>query len=152
MIPSTDDVEEIFQRGRALLVGDEGGVGMGSTLTVAVVRRFKAGLIVRFEEIGDRNVAEQFRGRTLLIGAKDARPLASDEYYLHDLVGLEVSTAAGEVVGRVAEVYEIGPGYCLGVDDGERERLIPFSRQIVREVDLAAGRIVIDPTPGLLAL
>ena len=154
LIPATDDVDDVYRPGRRLDVGDEHGRHLEpkTTITVAAARSFKRGLIARFEEIRDRNVAEQFRGRTLLISFDQARPLDPNEFYLHDLAGLEVVLKDGAVVGRVAEVYEVGTGYFLGVDDGERERLIPFSRRLVREVDLDAGRIVIDPADGLLDL
>jgi ribosomal 30S subunit maturation factor RimM len=58
----------------------------------------------------------------------------------------------GQHVGRVVEIYETGPGHMLEVDDGARRRLIPFSDQLVREVDVKAGRIVIEAIPGLLDL
>lgn len=154
VLPATDDVALVYEPGRTLTVGDADGGALGPdvTLTVAVAREFKGGLIIRFDGLIDRNSADQFRGRTLLIRAEDTRPLEQGEYFLHDLAGLEVTLLNGEVVGRVAEIYEGATDYLLGVDDGERERLIPFSGQIVREVDLVAGRIVIEPTPGMLTL
>ncbi len=153
-MPATDDVAGVFAPGRELRLGDaEGRADVDvATLTVVKARAFKGGLIVRFAAIEDRRAAEALRGRTLLIQAGDARPLEADEYFLHDLVGLEVFAADGERVGRVVEVYEGGPGHFLGVDDGEREHVIPFTRQIVRRVDLEAGRIVIEVIAGLLEL
>jgi 16S rRNA processing protein RimM len=117
---------------------------------VQAARPFKGGLIIRFEGVEDRSAAEPLRDRTLLLAVEEVRPLEANEYFLHDLSGLEVKTIAGEVIGRVLEVYEAGPSHFLGVDDGERERLIPFTGQIVREVDMEAGTIVIEPIPGLL--
>ncbi len=86
----------------------------------------------------------------MLIARQDARPLEEGEYFLHDLVGLEVSLADGGRVGRVSEVYEGGATRFLAVDDGARELLIPFTRGIVREVDMEDRRITIAPPPGLL--
>jgi 16S rRNA processing protein RimM len=88
---------------------------------------------------------------TLLVPAHEVRPLEEGEFFLHDLVGLQVETAEGQVIGRVAEVYEAGAGHFLSVV-GERERLIPFSGRLVREVDVEAGRIVIEAIPGLLEI
>ncbi|UCC75270.1 MAG: 16S rRNA processing protein RimM [Gemmatimonadota bacterium] len=152
--PATDDVAGIYSKGRSLLVGDSEGRPdeSGLALTIAGAREFKGGLIVRFDGVRQRNAAELLRGRTLLIEQAAARPLAEGEYFLHDLAGLEVCTTEGDVVGRVVEIYEGGPGHMLGVDDGARELLIPLSQEIVREVDLKAGRIVIDAIPGLLDL
>ena len=150
----TDDVEGVFAGGRSLLLGDPDGRPQAPevTLTLQAAREFKGGLIVRFEDVVDRNAAEILRGRTLLIRQQEARPLGAGEYFLHDLVGLEVRTASGEVIGRVVEVYEGGQGYTLGVEGGERELLIPFSSHFVKEVDPAAGRIVIESVPGLLEI
>ncbi len=152
--PTTDNIETVFARGRVLRVGDrEARIARPEmALTVAEVRDFKGGLIVHFEELDDRNAAEQFRGRTLLIPVDEAEPLAAGEYYLHDLVDLEVRDASGNAIGRVREIYTVGSSLLLGVDDGGRERLVPFSQRIVREVDLEKGTIVIEPPPGLLEL
>lgn len=154
MVPATDDVAGVYAQGRELRVGDADGrpAESGLSLSVQGAREFKGGLIVRFEDVRDRDAAEALRGRTLLIRREEARPLDSGEYFLHDLVGLEVWSSDGERVGRVAAVYEGGAGHFLGVDDGRRERLVPFAGRIVRNVDLEAGRIVIEPIPGLLEL
>ncbi len=151
-MPATDDVAGVYSPGREVRVGDSQGqlAEDGPRLTVQAVRAFKGGLIVRFEGLSDRNAVEPLRGRTLLLTFDEVRPLDSGEYFVHDLSGLEVRTRAGELIGRVVEVYEGGPSHLLGVDDGERERLIPFTEQIVREVDVEAGTIVIEPIPGLL--
>jgi 16S rRNA processing protein RimM len=152
--PATDDVAGIYSEGRSLLIGDSEGRPdeSGLALTIAGARGFKGGLIVRFEDVRDRNAAEVLRGRTLLISPEDARPLEAGEFFLHDLVGLEVETTDGQQVGRVVEIYESGSGHLLEVDDGTRGHLIPFSDQLVREVDVQAGRIVIEVIPGLLDL
>lgn len=150
--PATDDVAGVYAPGREFRFGDSQGQveEYELRLTVQAARAFKGGLIIRFKGVEDRNAAEPLRGRTLLLALEDVRPLEAGEYFLHDLSGLEVKTTAGEVIGRVVEVYELGPSHCLAVDDGERERLIPFTGQIVREVDMEAGTIVIEPIPGLL--
>ena len=154
MVPATDDVAGVYAQGRELRVGDADGrpAEQGLSLAVQAAREFKGGLIVRFADVRDRDAAEALRGRTLLIRGEEARPLESGEYFLHDLVGLEVWSSDGERVGRVAAVYEGAAGHFLGVDDGGRERLVPFAGRIVRQVDLEAGRIVIEVIPGLLEL
>jgi 16S rRNA processing protein RimM len=154
VVPATDDVAGVYARGRALRVGDSEGRAevYDLSLTVLGARSFKGGLIVRFEGVRDRNAAEVLSGRTLLIASEDARPLDAGEYFLHNLIGLDVVVEGGEVVGRVTNVYEGGPGPILGVDDGEREHLVPFAAPFVRQVDLEGGHIVIEPLPGLLDL
>jgi 16S rRNA processing protein RimM len=153
-MPATDDVAGVYALGRGLRLGDaEGQPYPGDAIvTVAAAREFKGGVIVHFEEVEDRNAAERLKGRTLLIAAEEARPLEDGEFFLHDLVGLEVQSSDGASVGRVVGVYEGGAVYYLGVSDGERERLIPFADAVVREVDLEGGRVVIEAIEGLLDL
>ncbi len=152
--PATDDVAGVYATGRELRAGDDRGRPAEPELVLAIeaAREFKGGLIVRFEGVGDRNAAETLRGRTLLMPASDLRPLQPGEYFLHDLVGLEVETLEGVRVGAVVEIYDGVADYILAVNDGEGERLIPFSDRIVREVDIAGRRILIEPPPGLLEL
>jgi 16S rRNA processing protein RimM len=79
-------------------------------------------------------------------------PLEEGEVYYHQLLGLEVVTLGGEVVGCVREVYETEPAHLLEVKGPERSHLIPFVKRIVKQVDLAAGRLLIEPPPGLLEI
>jgi len=153
-MPATDDVAGVYAEGRELRLGDATGRPYAgeASLTVTATRGSKGGLIVHFAEVGDRNAADLLRGRTLLIAADEARPLEKDEFFFHDLVGLEVETADGRRVGRVVEIYEGGAVPYLGVSDGSRERLLPFARALVREVDLDGRRLVIEAMPGLLDL
>lgn len=122
------------------------------SLTIAMVRPFKGGLIIKFEDIEDRSTAEIFRGRTLLISASEAQPLDAGEYFIHDLIDLEVRDEAGTVLGRVRDVYPMGWTHMLGITVGAKELMIPFNRETVSQVDLESGFIVITPTPGLLDL
>lgn len=154
VMPATDDVAGVYAKGRDLLLGDPDGRPYLPETRVRIegVRGFKGGLLVRFDGVADRNAVEPLRGRTLLIPREDARPLEADEFFIHDLEGLEVCTVEGDRVGTVVEVYGGATVHYLGVDDGTREHLIPFSQHVIRKVDLESALIVIDPPPGLLAL
>ena len=75
-----------------------------------------------------------------------------DEFRDHQLIGLSVRTCAGDPVGVVTDVLHYGQDLLVvrrpdGPDD---EFLVPFVKQMVPEVDLAGGVLVIDPPPGLL--
>ncbi|MGR3446448.1 MAG: ribosome maturation factor RimM, partial [Paracoccus sp. (in: a-proteobacteria)] len=72
--------------------------------------------------------------------------LPDDEFYHADLIGLEVVDTGGQVLGRVRAIFDHGAGDILEVV-GRDQILLPFTRQVVPTVDLAAGRIVADP-PG----
>lgn len=151
--PHTDRAAEVFAPGRVLMVGDEDGSLSDDVLVVERVREFKRGLLVGFEGIADRDTADPHGGRFLFAPRIELTAPAEDEFYYHDLVGLEVVTVAGEVVGTVREVFETSPADLLAVEfaDGGR-RFVPLTKPIVQGIDVEGGRLVIDPPPGLLEL
>jgi 16S rRNA processing protein RimM len=155
VLPLTDRPAEVFLAGRELLLGDADGE-LGEDAGIVVVeaaRAFKRGLLVAFEGSASREDADALAGRYLLLPMEALPPLEEGEVFYHDLLGLEVETVAGEPVGVVREVFDTEPHHLLEVEgvDGRR-RLIPFAQRIVRTVDPAARRLVIDPPEGLLDL
>jgi 16S rRNA processing protein RimM len=108
-------------------------------------------MVLTLAGVNDRNAAEALRGTEVYIRQQDAAPLEEDEYFLHDLPGLQVETTAGEALGTVSEVLETGANDVLVVkrESGE-EVLIPMTREVVKALDLAAKRVVIEPIQGLL--
>jgi len=107
--------------------------------------------IIRFEGYPDRTSAERLRGTLIEIDETDLPPLAEDEYYVDDLVGLDVVTQDGDVVGRLAEVLGTGANDVYVVTrEGKKDALVPVIDGVVLTVDLEARRVVIDPVPGLL--
>lgn len=147
----TDSAEHRFAEGSVLFVTARDG-SPERTLTVTAARPHTGRLLVRFEGVGDRDAAEALRGVVLSANATELPPIDDpDEFYDHQLEGLAVLTVAGAAVGTVREVAHGAGGDLLVVDrDGGGEALIPFVRQIVPEVDVPGGRIVLDPPPGLL--
>jgi 16S rRNA processing protein RimM len=106
---------------------------------------------VRFEEVLTRDVAETLRG-ALLLADTDTLPPTGDpeEFYDHELAGLRAELLDGTVVGKVVEVVHSPAGELLELDVEGREVLVPFVRAIVPTVDVAGGRVVLDPPEGLL--
>lgn len=149
----TDAPGERFAVG-CVLGTDPPGAG---PLTVASARWHTANLLVRFAEIGDRTQVESLRGVLLTVDAAGiAMPEDEDEFHDHQLIGLAVETVAGEPVGTVRDVLHHGQDLLVvepaAGRQGRGEVLVPFVVAIAVEVDLAAGRLVIDPPPGLLDL
>jgi len=98
-----------------------------------------------------REDAEASRGQSLLVGAAELEVQAPDDFYDHQLVGCRVVDEREGEVGLVRRIWSTGAPDLLVVAaaDGQ-EHLIPCAREIMREVDLPGGRIVIDAPPGLL--
>jgi len=126
-------------------------------LTVTASRWHSGRLLVSFAEVVDRTDAELLRGVLLTVDAAEVPlPQDPDEFHDHQLTGLTVVTVSGEVVGTVSDVLHYGQDL-LSVTPAagtsrQEEVLVPFVAAIAVEVDLAAGKVVIDPPPGLLDL
>jgi 16S rRNA processing protein RimM len=82
----------------------------------------------------------------------EARALEDGEFYMHELVGLSVATAAGASIGVVAQVIEAPQGWLLEVAGEQKRHLIPFTRGVVQRVDRTERVMVIAPPNGLLEL
>ncbi|MEV1328899.1 ribosome maturation factor RimM [Micromonospora costi] len=124
------------------------------TLTVESARWHQGRLLVAFEGVLDRDVAEALRGTLVGVDSADvAPPEDPEEFHDHQLVGLSVVTPTGERLGEVARIDHAPASDLLVLRRPEgKTALIPFVRAIVPEVDLAGGRVVVDPPGGLLDL
>jgi 16S rRNA processing protein RimM len=144
----TDSPELRFADG-ARLTTDPAGAG---PLVIGHSRWHSGRLLVRFDGVSDRAVAEGLRGVHLLAEVGEGeRPADPDEFFDHQLVGLRAVTTTGDAVGDITDVLHL-PGQDLLVvrRPDNRETLVPFVADIVPEVDLAAERVVLDPPVGLL--
>ncbi|MEK9505227.1 ribosome maturation factor RimM [Gemmatimonadota bacterium CCK-12] len=152
--PLTDHPEGAFAPGVVLLLSARDGAPdpAAPPLRVEGARAANRGWLVRFGGIRDRNDAERYRGRDLLRPLADLEPLDEGEVFYHQLLGLEVFHGGEESLGRVREVYEMQPADLLEVAGPRGVLLIPFRKEIVTSVDVEAGRMTIDPPPGLLEL
>jgi 16S rRNA processing protein RimM len=122
-------------------------------LTVLTARRHSGRYVVGFAGVADRAAAEALRGTELVVDSADLSPIDDpDEFHDTELLGLTVEDPQGKPLGLLADIVH-GPGADLlvvRVDD--REVLVPFVRDMVPTVDVARGRVVIDPPEGLLQL
>jgi len=150
----TDEPERRFATGATLTVRRPSGGPAPAypSLTVDAWRWHQGTLLLRFAEVGDRNAAEAARGLLLTVPVDpDESPEDPEEFYDHQLVGLDVVTTAGGSVGTVSDVLHSGAQDLLVVRrEGRDDALVPFVEAIVPEVDLVARRVVVDDRPGLL--
>lgn len=148
----TDDGAEIFVPDRPLSVRRAGRNGEHGVLTVATSRPHRGGYLLRFREIEGREAAERLLGAELLLHRDELRPLEEDEYFLHDLVGLEMVDETAGSIGVVKDVYDAAGTWLAGVEHDGREHLVPLRPETVRRVDVKAGRIETALPDGLLEL
>ncbi|NNF23892.1 MAG: 16S rRNA processing protein RimM [Rhodobacteraceae bacterium] len=118
---------------------------------ITIETPIKSGFSARLTGIATKEAADALRG-TRLYAPREALPsLPDDEFYHADLIGLDVFDAGGAQVGRIKAVLDHGAGDLLEIEGPELKAsvLLPFTQANVPTVDLAAGRIVIDPPEGV---
>jgi len=149
----TDEPEQRFADGATLRAEPPAGSASRlAAVTVAGTRWHQGVLLARFEELGDRNAAEAARGIVLHATLPaDATPEDPEEFYDHQLIGLEAVDLAGRPLGTVSRVVHGGAQDLLQIRTPEqREALVPFVSALVPEVDVAGGRVVVADRPGLV--
>jgi 16S rRNA processing protein RimM len=151
--PITDAPDATFAPGRRVFAGTTDGdpARDGAELTIREAKPFKGGLIVSFDAIPDRNAAELWRDRYLLLPVRELEPPGEGEVYIHDLVGMQVVLVTGEALGTVQEVYELPQGLVLDIQrSGGGSVMLPFSDRVVKEISSAARTVHVDPPDGML--
>jgi 16S rRNA processing protein RimM len=140
----TDEPERRFAPGSSIICN-------GRALTVASSRRHSGRLIVGFREVSDRTAAEQLHGAVLEAEIDPSEsPDDPEEFYDHQLVGLQVRTPDDAVAGTVTSVLHLAKQDTLVIDAGDREVLVPFVAALVPTVDVAAGYVRLADVLGLL--
>jgi 16S rRNA processing protein RimM len=116
-----------------------------------IIGRAKGVLIATVAGVGDRDEAEALRGLRLYLPRAALPPPAEDEYYHADLIGLSALLGDGSVIGQVRAVHDFGAGDMLEISRPKGPPLmVPFTKAVVPLIDLAAGRLILDPPSGLL--
>ena len=141
----TEEPEDVARYGP---LADETGV---RRFELRLIGAAKGVVVARLSGIVDRNQAEALRGLRLYL-PRSALPQTEDEEYYHaDLIGLEAVLGDGTPVGQVRAIHDFGAGDTLELArPGAPPVMVPFTRAVVPSVELAAGRLVLDPPPGLL--
>ena len=147
MRPLSDDPQR-FEVGSEFLTDDPAT----SRIKFVGVQSHKDGLLVTLDGIADRDSAEELRGVSLLIDSEQRRRLEDDEYWPDDLIGLAVFDTSGRRLGVVAGVVEGASQDRLRVTAGRAQFDVPFVADLVREVDIAEGKLVVDLPDGLSEL
>ncbi len=140
------DFPELILGASYLFVGDP-----PTRRTVEWARPHQGMVRLKLAGCDRRDDAERLRGQPLQVRAEDApAPVpAAGEYYYHQLIGLQAWTVQGELLGSVVDVFPTGSNAVLVVRDGARELLLPAIEEVVPEVDLVAGRLLVRLLEGL---
>jgi 16S rRNA processing protein RimM len=114
-------------------------------------RLFSGFAVMKFADVDTPEAVAKLRGQVIRVAIEQAAPLREGQYFHHQIIGLQVWTTDGEELGSVAEILETGANdvYVVRRADG-REVLLPAIRDVVREIDLEHGRMVVQLIPGLI--
>src|SRR5262245_7616617 len=124
--------------------------GAARRLVVAAARPFDRRLLVRFEGVTDRAQAERLHGAELTIPRAEAAPLPEGRHYRFELIGLRARARGGETLGVVADVFATGGNDVIVVRGDRGEVLLPALPDVVLEVAVERGELIVEVPPGLL--
>ncbi|MDZ7267031.1 MAG: ribosome maturation factor RimM [candidate division KSB1 bacterium] len=148
VLPETDDPER-FRRLAAVELRLQGrSLGTFRLERVIVESR---GVRIKFHQFDSLAAVEPLRGAEIVIAREACLPTREHEYYAFELLGLPVYTSAGRLVGTLSDIVPYPANDVWVVRDAERrEWLIPAISSVIKSVELAVPRIVIEPLEGLL--
>lgn len=147
VFPTTDDPERFKQLKECIIHGKRQDI----PVTVSSVKFFKQYVILKFKEFDDINDILEYVKCDLLVTRENAVPCEEGEYFICDLIGMDVVTDDGLKLGKLTEVYETGANnvYEVTADDGSQV-LIPVIEQCILNHDMDANVVTVHLLDGLL--
>lgn len=146
VFPTTDDPKRFKKLKEVILEPEKENM----SLHITGVKFSKNMVILRFAEFSNINEVEKFRQKGLYVTRENAVALGPDEYFIADLIGLEVHSDEGELLGPLKDVIQTGANDVYVVDYEGRELLLPAIRECIRQVDIENRKMVVHLMPGLL--
>lgn len=147
VFPTTDEPEKFKSLKNILLKKNKEELQM----EIESARFFKNMVIVKFREWNSINDAERYKGSTLWITREQAVPLAENEYYQADLIGLEVVEEDGKELGVLTDVFATGANDVYEVTGKEGKKiLLPAIRDCIKEVNLEEKKMTVHLLEGLV--
>ena len=147
VFPTTDDVKRFKKLKKVIL--DTGKEQL--PLEIEGVKFFKNLVILKFDGFDNINDIEKYKGKRLLVDREHAVKLKKDEYFIADMIGMDVFTEDGELFGALKDVMETGANdvYIIEMSDG-KEVLVPAIKQCILDVDIENRKMVIHLLEGLV--
>ena len=147
VFPTTDDVKRFKKLKKVIL--DTGKEQL--PLEIEGVKFFKQFVILKFRGIDNINDIEKYKGKRLLVDREHAVKLKKDEYFIADMIVMDVFTEDGELFGALKDVMETGANdvYIIEMSDG-KEVLVPAIKQCILDVDIENRKMVIHLLEGLV--
>ncbi len=108
-------------------------------------------LLMELKGVDDRNKAEELRNADIYI-KKDLLQKEEGEFFWYELIGLKVYLVSGRYLGKIEQILPTGSNDVYIVKEKDKEYLIPAIEDVVKDVDIEGGKMIIEPLEGLLEL
>jgi 16S rRNA processing protein RimM len=140
----TDFPARRFRRNNTVLID-------GGSHTIQAARVQGTTVLLKLADVADRDAAETFRNKEVLIRTADAIALPHGQFYWHQVIGLRVEDATSHrPFGQITDIIETGANDVYVVKGPSGEILVPAIKDVVKDIDPEAGRMLIQPLPGML--
>lgn len=147
VFPTTDDVKRFKKLKKVLLDAGKEKI----ELEVQSTKFFKQFVILKFKEFDNINEIEKYRRCPLLVTREDAVKLEENEYFIADMIGMEVFTEDGSSFGILKDVIETGANDVYVIDSyAHEEVLIPAIKECILDVDVESQKMTIHLMDGLV--
>ncbi|MCI8993204.1 MAG: 16S rRNA processing protein RimM [Eubacterium sp.] len=146
VFPTTDDAARFDKLKEVILDTGE----QKTTLHIMERKYHKNMVILRFREFVNINEVEKFKGNGLFVTRENAVPLQKDEYFIADMIGLNVVEEDGEVLGELSDVLTTGANDVYIIKkENTPDLLIPAIKECILDVDMETGIMTVHLLPGL---
>lgn len=144
--PFTDDMER-FEELKTVYICKKNEM---KKVEIEDVKYNKQCVLLKVKGIEDLTQAEKYKGLFLKIDRKDAKKLPKDTYFIADILGLEVYTDEGELLGKVDDIFPTGANDVYVVKDKlGKQILLPSIPEVLKEIDLEKGKVIVHLIEGL---
>ncbi|MDD6340383.1 MAG: ribosome maturation factor RimM [Butyrivibrio sp.] len=147
--PTTDDVKRFKKLKRCILVNNKEHL----ELDIVEVKYFKNMVILRFKQFDNINQIEKYKNSELYVTRENAVALEEGEYFICDLIGLEVVDENNNKIGTISDVLQTSANDVYEIDNGNGKKyLFPAIKQVIKKVNLEEGIMTVHVLKGLLDL
>lgn len=146
-VESLTDKPDRFSPGQRLFIVDR------RTRTKKVIessRMTAKGFLIKFEGLDSRNEVESLNGTSLQIKREEAKSLGKDEFFVDDIIGMDVFEDDGNHLGVICGIMETGSNDVYIIKTKTGEELLPATKEVVREVSVEQKKMIIHVLPGLM--
>ena len=147
VVPYTDDIERFDDLKKVYVVNKK----TRREYEIQEVKYHKNMVLIKLEGINTPEQADLLRNAYLEVDREHAVPLEEGTYYIVDLIGLEVYTEEGKLLGKVDDIYNTGANDIYVIkDELGKQVLLPGIKDVIKNVDLEGGKITVHLIPGLI--